>query len=111
MATLLRYSFPLERIFRTSILIFGRSPGDPWRAQQLTVYFGKRFLRPGRNKKHKKIKFDKQKKVSSGNEGDGVYSLRTNAEPTASRLSTLSISELWNESRVPLVISLIYLIA
>jgi len=51
----------------------GVAPGDPWHAQQSNRYFVNRILRPGEKKNSKKIKLDLQKKVSSGNQGDGLF--------------------------------------
>ena len=51
----------------------GVAPGDPWHAQQSNRYFENRILRPGEKKNSKKIKLDLRKKVSSGNEGDGLF--------------------------------------
>ena len=53
----------------------GEAPGDPWHAQQSNRYFENRILRPGEKKNSKKINFDLQKKVSSGNEGVGLILL------------------------------------
>ena len=94
MTTLLRYSFPLERIFLPQSLSIRPARGGLSLVEQRTVYFVNVNLETRPAQKHKKIKFDKQKKVSSRNEGDGVQQIAPqihaplefsslNAEPTA----------------------------